>query len=150
MTKKEVIEKLYELGLTPAKYEYFEDEVFEGFTFSEELQDLIKRKDEAFKLYRATHTEEARTAWSKIPVYDKAKENEFLEFHGIGEMNIVSKWGGEGEGDRYGFVVHIPKFDYYLEADGDYASYSGSDMSYAKWYSVIPQEKIIIEYVADK
>lgn len=77
--------------------------------------------------------------------YEDYDENIFSS-NGLETPVEVDQWGGEGEGDEYGFVIHFPTLNIYLRADGDYASYSGSDMSSAEWYKVTPQQKTITVY----
>ena len=60
-------------------------------------------------------------------------------------LELVGSWGGEGEGDKIGFVLKVTtdSEEFYIKVDGSYNSYDGSDYSWAEVYEVRPYEKTI-------
>lgn len=64
----------------------------------------------------------------------------------FGTINIEDEWGGEGEGDQYGYVikfVHTSGEAQYLSVNGHYDSWQGCDFDYADVRFVEPTEKTI-------
>lgn len=161
MTKKEFLNKLDALGFTPHAHN-----TGEGFNIpeSEETTEIYKlytdvcntrnaHKDHSFSVKEKSSNYNDLVALSQ-KLYNKYRDSveqdkrKFTEENEIGEYEVVKEWGGEGEGDRYGFILHFKKHNWYLQAYGWYASYDGSDMSNSKWYFVEPYEKTIIDYRA--
>lgn len=62
------------------------------------------------------------------------------------EFNQKDSYGGEGEGDTIGVVWEVTPKDlpsFFVQANGHYDSYAGSDYSYCEPCEVIPYEKTI-------
>jgi hypothetical protein len=62
----------------------------------------------------------------------------------FGEIKEVDSFGGEGQGDQYWKVFHLPKIDRYLQIYGYYASHYGHEWN--SIFIVVPKEKTIIEW----
>lgn len=68
---------------------------------------------------------------------------------GLGDIQEVSQYGGEGQGNTWYSVKHFVDHDIYVRVDGYHSSYDGVDF-YDGWEccsEVRPVEKVIIEYV---
>jgi hypothetical protein len=64
----------------------------------------------------------------------------------FGEWKEVDAYGGEGDGDTHYRVLYFPKYDFYIKADGWYASYDGAHYEDSDWYFVTPKEKTVVVY----
>ncbi len=58
--------------------------------------------------------------------------------------------GALGDHDSYDVVYHFKDHDVYLEANGSYSSWDGTDWSDASFYEVRPQQKTVTVYVSVK
>jgi predicted RNase H-related nuclease YkuK (DUF458 family) len=70
----------------------------------------------------------------------------FIE--GIGEVQKVDSYGGEGMGDIYYSVKYFPDHDIYIRVDGYYSSYHGTDF-YGGWKccsEVRPKTVSVVKY----
>lgn len=68
---------------------------------------------------------------------------------GLGDIQEISQYGGEGQGNTWYSVKHFVDHDIYVRVDGHYSSYEGVDF-YDDWEccgEVRPVEKTIIEYI---
>lgn len=159
MKKEEFLQKLKEIGFTPDAYDNENPfkELTDEFKFSEEIKNTEIRRDKAYETWkkhpgynngnlRDAEYERLYKEYAAVPNIDNLKEKEILESLELGEYTEVDAYGGEGQGDNYWKVLHFPKFDYYIRADGWYASYNGSDMTSSEWYFVEPKEKTITVY----
>ena len=75
--------------------------------------------------------------------YDDFDETEL----GLGPVEEVYQYGGEGEGERWYSVKHFQDHDVYIRIDAYYSSYEGCD--FQGWESceeVRPKEKTITVY----
>lgn len=67
---------------------------------------------------------------------------------GLGEVEEIDQYGGEGEGDHWHSVKHFKEHDIYIKVTGYYQSYNGTEF-YGGWGScsqVFPKQKTIIVY----
>lgn len=67
---------------------------------------------------------------------------------GVGMMEEVYQYGGEGQGERWESVKYFRDHDVYLKIRGFYQSYSGTDFP-EEWdgvFEVRPKEKTITVY----
>ena len=88
----------------------------------------------------------------KHPTYDDFKANDNVDYAalrkerervrdailkklGIGEVDQLDQYGGEGQGDSFWSVIHFKDHDIYLKWSGWYASYDG-------WYLESPPEEV--------
>jgi hypothetical protein len=72
------------------------------------------------------------------------KNNSFENFN----FEVVEQFGGEGKGDHCYYVIKFtrksdPEDFVYVQFNGYYDSYNGSDYSYGNSYIVEPYEKTI-------
>lgn len=58
--------------------------------------------------------------------------------------------GATGDHNSYDVVYHFKDHNVYLEANGSYSSWDGTDWSDASFYEVRPQRKMITVYVSVK
>jgi hypothetical protein len=66
----------------------------------------------------------------------------------VGEVVVVDRYGGEGEGETWYVVHHFVDHDLYIRTDGFYQSYNGVEF-YDGWgccREVKPKEKTITVY----
>jgi len=68
-----------------------------------------------------------------------------IEVPGLGELEYVDEYGGEGKGDDYWVVFKIG--EQYFRVDGWYASYDGGELD-GEPYEVSPKEQTITTYEA--
>lgn len=61
------------------------------------------------------------------------------------EVEVVERWGGEGEGDSAGIVLKIG--DFYFQADWSYVSWDGYYYDGTEFYQVVPKEVMVTKYV---
>lgn len=62
---------------------------------------------------------------------------------GLGEIQEVDQYGGEGEGERWWSTKHFIDHDVYIKTRGDYSSYNGIDFDYGYGEEVRPVQKTI-------
>jgi hypothetical protein len=83
----------------------------------------------------------------KAFAYGEFDKNETL--HLLGPINEVDHYGGEGQGETWYTVFHIPQHELYIRIDGYYSSYEGVEFD-GGWKKdctqVTPQTKTITVY----
>lgn len=67
------------------------------------------------------------------------------EIEGIGQIEMVKEWGGEGEGEKIGYVFHFLSHNVYMRIDGYYQSHYGSEWDNDP-YEVKPQAQQVTVY----
>lgn len=80
-------------------------------------------------------------------VEEFAYDHESTEISGVGQMEEVDQYGGEGMGDDWYAIKHFPDHDVYVKVSGYYSSYDGTDFD--GWNcctEVKPAEKKITVY----
>ena len=70
----------------------------------------------------------------------------WLEYLGIGEIEEVEQYGGEGLGDSWYSVKYFKDHDIYIRTDGYYTSYNGTDFEQGYGNQVFKKEKTITVY----
>lgn len=65
---------------------------------------------------------------------------------GLGEIEEVDNYGGEGQGDTWYTVRYFKDHDVYIKTNGFYSSYNGTDFDYGFGEEVKPVEKTITVY----
>lgn len=65
---------------------------------------------------------------------------------GLGEIEEVDKYGGEGQGDAWWRVKYFRDHDVYIKVWGSYSSYNGTEFYDGYGEEVRPQEKTITVY----
>jgi len=88
--------------------------------------------------------------WMYDDVYSTAEdikeEGEFKEaFLTLGSFECVEQRGGEGKGDEYYTVFYFKDHDVYIQFDGWYASYQGSE--YSDMFEVRPEVVSVTQYI---
>lgn len=76
------------------------------------------------------------------------RQENYFKHIGLGEMNVVASYGGEGKGEDWWKVFHFVDHDVYIRIDGYYQSYDGVNF-YDGWdccKEVKPVEKTITVY----
>jgi hypothetical protein len=81
--------------------------------------------------------------WDNEKIGDGLEEEDEIE--GIGTVEMVKDWGGEGQGDDIGHVFHFAQHNVYMRIDGYYQSHHGSDWDNDP-YEVKPQAKQVTVY----
>lgn len=81
---------------------------------------------------------------SKLSSYEMV--NEYLEFIGLGEIQVVDKYGGEGKGDTWYSVKYFKKHNIYIKTIGFYTSYNGVDLYDGYGDEVKPNKRTVIIY----
>lgn len=71
------------------------------------------------------------------------QEKVILQKLGLGEVEEVDHYGGEGQGDTWYSVKHFKDHDVYIRIDGYYSSYNGTDFYEGYGREVRPKEKVI-------
>ncbi len=66
------------------------------------------------------------------------------QYERLGEIELVEQHGGEGEGDDYYTVYHFKDHDVWIQFQGWYASYHGSE--YEEMFEVQPEQKLVTVY----
>lgn len=84
--------------------------------------------------------------FSKEDLNWREEEKEWLDSLGIGEIEEVEQYGGEGQGDTWYSVKYFPKHDVYIRTDGFYSSYNGTDFYDGYGEEVKPVQKTIVVY----
>jgi len=79
--------------------------------------------------------------------YDR-QFNEYLDSIGLGELTVIDRHGGEGQGDNWWKVFYFNAHDVYIKIEGWYSSGHGTD--FEDWdeacKEVRPIEKTITVY----
>ena len=76
-----------------------------------------------------------------IAIY--AFENFFEEGLGLGKIEEVDSYGGEGQGERWWTIKYFVDHDVYIKTRGFYSSYNGVDFDYGIGEIVKPVQKTI-------
>lgn len=151
MNYTEIIEKLKEVY--PNVYDFaFDDEMNYEFTEEELKADSLRKQfleEEVNKFQHNTpEYKEAFSKYAKMPnKYDLAQKRT-LEESGLGEIQEVEQYGGEGQGDTWYSVKYFPKHNVYIKVEGYYQSYNGTEF-YDGWNScrqVFPTQRTITVY----
>lgn len=79
--------------------------------------------------------------WAKkYPMPDRKQSEKTLAVLAItGALDMVEHYGGEGEGETWYDVIHFVEHGFYMQIDGYYQSYDGTDFSSAKFREVKPE-----------
>jgi len=83
--------------------------------------------------------------------YEKAKEikiKEIFDKLGLGQVEEVAQYGGEGKGDTWYSVKYFKDHDVYIRIDGFYTSHNGTDFYDGYGVEVKPKEKVITVFEA--
>lgn len=72
-----------------------------------------------------------------------------VEVPGIGKVEYVDDYGGEGQGDDYWVVFKTVETGQFWRVDGWYASYDGGELD-GELYEVEPKEVTVTQYEAKK
>ncbi len=159
MDFKEIMEKVKEVFEEVSNFAYGEEyNISEDFKFSE---DLTKKTEEYNKIYeewknhpgyndskqRDEKYEALLENFKNTPNPQKLQEIEYFESIGLGEMEEVDQYGGEGQGDTWYSVKFFPKHNVYIKVNGWYQSHSGTDFNgWEDCNEVSPKEKTITVY----
>lgn len=81
--------------------------------------------------------------WDNEKIARELEEEDELE--GIGTIEMVKSWGGEGQGDDIGRVFYFPGHNVYMRIDGYYQSHYGSEWDDDP-YEVKPQPQQVTVY----
>lgn len=100
----------------------------------EGLNYLQKREHELYKTYL------------EMPDKYKVQVQYILDQLGLGRVEEVNQYGGEGQGDTWYSVKYFKDHDVYIRIDGFYSSYNGVYFNYGYGKEVRPQEKTITVY----
>jgi hypothetical protein len=71
------------------------------------------------------------------------KEVECLKQLGLGSIEEVEQYGGEGQGDTWYSIKHFKDHGVYIKTDGFYSSYNGTDFDYGFGSEVKPVQKTV-------
>jgi hypothetical protein len=86
------------------------------------------------------------------PEYDEeltyllTSEEVSLDIDGIGRVEMVIRWGGQGDGAATGDVVKVTndEGERFFERTGTYSSWDST--YYGDWHEVEPYEKTVVRY----
>lgn len=81
-----------------------------------------------------------------MSISEFAYEDYDSEELGLGKVEEVDRYGGEGNGDTWYSVKHFVDHDVYIKTEGYYSSYSGTDFEYGYGTEVRPVEKTVTFY----
>lgn len=62
---------------------------------------------------------------------------------GLGKIEVVDRYGGEGQGERWWRTRYFVDHDVYIKTIGYYSSYNGTDFDYGYGEEVRPVQKTI-------
>ncbi len=166
LTADEIIQIVEDKGISVDSFGYgdFYSYIPEDFVGSEELEAMIKLKDDAWDLVqnhpvynqnyqvREANVEfqELYNKYFEIPSYQKRREGEWLVSIGLGKIEEVEQYGGEGQGETWYSVKHFVDHDVYIQTDGFYSSYNGTDFYEGYGEEVVPEERMVTVYVSKK
>jgi hypothetical protein len=88
-----------------------------------------------------------RDIYFNTPSPYKYKREKWLESLGLGKIEEVDQYGGEGQGDTWYSVKYFVDHDVYIKTNGHYSSYNGTEFYDGYGEEVKPVEKTIIEYI---
>lgn len=74
------------------------------------------------------------------------REDAILQKLGLGEVEEVEQYGGEGKGETWYSVKYFKDHDVYIRIDGFYASYDGTSFYDGYGCEVRPTQKTITVY----
>ena len=117
-TAKEILERL--------------EEFFNGDVNHYAFEDYVKAKTFDYNLYKDLPWQEEKT--------------ECLKQLGLGEIEEVEQYGGEGQGDSWYTIKHFKEHDVYIKTEGFYSSYNGTDFYYGFGEEVKPTQKTVTVY----
>lgn len=83
---------------------------------------------------------------ANMSISEFAHEDYDSEELGLGKVEEVDQYGGEGQGNTWYSVKHFVDYDVYIKTEGYYSSYDGVDFEYGYGTEVRPVEKTIIVY----
>ncbi|MCB1712254.1 MAG: hypothetical protein KDH96_07200 [Candidatus Riesia sp.] len=157
-----IVEQTFGNDVSAFAYGDYTEAMPEDFEFSEEVEKVKERYENAYKAYQnheaynvksSERTPEQETelnalyeAWRALPSDYEAQKQEFLNSLGLGEVVEVDQYGGEGQGDTWYSIKHFVDHDVYIRTDGFYASYSGTDFYDGVGKIVTPKEKTVTVY----
>lgn len=151
MNAEELI-KLLEENMTVEEFA-FEDVPYD---YNENDEDF-KTAEAEKKIWLANNPDpgwgkEGRDEWLKeyylIPSGHDVARDKWYKNKNIPKWEEVEQVGGEGQGDTWYSVKYFKDLDIYLNVDGWYSSYNGTDIDgWGAVTEVRPTEKTIIVYV---
>ena len=164
LTVQEIIDILEKNDISESSFGYGDISAPKDYKFSSELQAKVDAYNEAQKAF-TTHPEYRNCRYSEMEKYSqefqdlyasysnnpypyKETVEEFLYGVGIGPIDEVDQYGGEGEGDTWYSVKYFPAHDVYIRIDGFYSSGNGTEFVDGYGYQVFPKEKTITVYEA--
>lgn len=103
--------------------------------------------DEKVKEFEASDAYESPYTYSEGSIYEDLKNEEESSFDvpGIGKIEFVDEYGGEGQGDDYWVVFKTTETGQYWRVDGWYASHHGGELD-GDAYEVFPEEVTVTQY----
>ena len=162
MTYTEIVDKLKQsLSIENFAYREFSSGIPKDFQFSSEVVEAEKAKEKALEAWKA-HPEyakylpegksqehdELREKYVALPYEHTLKSTEWLNSLGIGPIEEIDSYGGEGKGETWWVVLFVPNHNVYIKVDGYYTSYDGT--SFDSWEEncsqVEPKEVTITQY----
>ena len=108
------------------------EEFFKGDVNHYAFGDYVEAKTFDYNLYKDLPWQE--------------KKAECLKQLGLGEIEEVEQYGGEGQGDSWYTIKHFKEHDVYIKTEGFYSSYNGTDFYYGFGEEVKPTQKTVTVY----
>ena len=124
----------------------------EGFEYDEEKAEAVGKvkndhweaiKDNLPNDYKERMAHPDMKAHKALPSKHQEKENQLLNFLGLGKVVEVKQYGGEEQGSTWYSIKHFVDHDVYIRTDGYYQSYHGTDFHDGIGRVVTPQQKTI-------
>lgn len=125
--------------------------------FSEEVTEAQRKYDEAYEKMKAHPAynnyklvdddyESLKQDFYKVTTPHEQQTKELLNHLGLGEVEEVAQYGGEGQGETWYSVKYFKDHDVYIKTNGYYQSYNGTEFDDGYGEEVRPQQKTITVY----
>lgn len=90
--------------------------------------------------------EQLKKEYQNSPTEYTYRTDKWLSSLGLGKIEEVDQYGGEGQGSTWYSIKYFEDHDVYIKTSGYYSSYHGTDFDYGYGEEVRPTEKTITVY----
>jgi hypothetical protein len=155
LNAKEIIEKLYQLGIHPNKVadgKFPTNTVVTTSIYSESIKDLQSKMDKMYPTPSDREKDYVNYVNLKesldilIKHHNKALASNTNVLEGLGKVEFKEQsLDNTIRNDQEYIILYFVEHDVYLMVDAEYNSYSGTDFG-TTWYEAIPKETTIYQY----
>ena len=159
LTAKEILD-IIEDNMSVEQFAYCDYPISDSFEESQEVKELRESSEKKWNEIENHPTHEKswserdadaeyqklRNEYDNIPRYYNVHEENWLKHLGLGKVVEIEQYGGEDQGSTWYSIKHFVDHDIYIQTDGYYSSYHGTDFDEGYGYEVKPVQVMVTQY----